>query len=81
MLRLEPLWEGRNPPTDLMGNTGGLSPRDGASTELVTLEGQVCMPMGLLRRKGCTKTKHAGAEERDDRQPSRTGEEQTTPEK
>ena len=73
------MWEGRNPPTKSVGCNGGrLSPRDGASAELVTLE--VRLPMGWLGAKASTKTKDAGAGERGGRQPSRTGEEQTTPE-
>ena len=47
---------GEEPPHDSVGCGGGrLSPRDGASTELVTLE--VRLPKGLSQRKGKRKTK------------------------
>ena len=102
MLRLEPVREGRAPPTDWMGNAGGPSPRDGANTELVTLE--VCIPAACYGVQAAQKQKtgraakgechkkqlwwhhalaariYARRGERGDRQPSRTGEEQTTPE-
>ena len=70
---------GRNPQRSQWAATAGrLSPKDGANTELVTLE--VCIPEGWLSAKVARKSKHAGAGKRGGRQPSRTGEEQTTAE-